>query len=179
MSAPISPARIDEDLPSDFLPPGNLQVQVPERHRRYIHQHPWPLALNLLFSIGKIVIAYDHSENSDATFAKGIRLGLISPNDHLYIVHIIEQRDLQNLFNASFPGHMDMAAGNQVASTAHSVTEGFMIELKTVLSTNGVSGFNAKEGMDDDSLPLLVPTCYHRGDSGRSKAIHGGLLPGL
>lgn len=86
------------------------------------------------------MIAYDHSENSDATFAKGIRLGLISPNDELYIVHIIEQRDAQNLFNASFPGHTDMSSGGQAASTAHSITEGFLIELKSVLSTNGVSG---------------------------------------
>ncbi|SAL95296.1 hypothetical protein [Absidia glauca] len=80
MSAPLSPARIDEDLPSDFFPPGNLQVQVPER------------------------------------------------------------KHVQNLFNASFPGHTDMSSGGQAASTAHSVTEGFLIELKSVLSTNGVSG---------------------------------------
>ncbi|KAI8341157.1 hypothetical protein BC941DRAFT_416011 [Chlamydoabsidia padenii] len=129
MSA-LSPARINEDLPSDFLPPGNMDVEVPQRQRN-------------------IVIAYDHSENSDATFAKGIRLGLISPSDHLSIVHIIEQREIQNIFSGM---------SGDASSVAHSVTEGFLIELKSVLVANGFNNITT-EVILGDSKESLVDYC--------------------
>ncbi|ORZ21640.1 hypothetical protein BCR42DRAFT_488686 [Absidia repens] len=137
MSAPLSPARIDEDLPTDFLPVGNLQIQVPERSR-------------------KIVIAYDHSENSDATFAKVIKLGLVCPSDALYIVHVIEQKDIQNLFTSPF--QTGMPPNCDARSTVHSVTEGFLIELKTLLSTNGFHNVTT-DVILGDSKESLVDYC--------------------
>ncbi|CAO3594611.1 unnamed protein product [Absidia cylindrospora] len=110
-------------------------------------------------SPGKILIAYDHSENSDATFAKCIRLGLISPLDEIKIVHIIEQKEVQRFFSAPFETGMDIPSTGQANTAAHSVTEGFLIELKSLLLTNGFSNVST-EVLLGDSKESLIDYCH-------------------
>ncbi|KAI8077868.1 uncharacterized protein BX664DRAFT_362652 [Halteromyces radiatus] len=127
-----------DELPPDFLPVSNIDTQAPERQRR-------------------IVIAYDHSDNSDATFAKVIRLGLISPKDEIYIVHIIEQRELQNIFAPIFQHTgMNKPLGNsEVATTAHTITEGLLHEIRKVLMTNGFENVTTEAVLGDPKQSMI------------------------
>ncbi|KAI9031723.1 hypothetical protein CLU79DRAFT_729793 [Phycomyces nitens] len=45
-----------------------------------------------------VVIAYDHTNQSDALLAKAIRLGVITPADDIRILHIICQDEFKKLF---------------------------------------------------------------------------------
>ncbi|KAL0084789.1 hypothetical protein F4703DRAFT_1856071 [Phycomyces blakesleeanus] len=45
-----------------------------------------------------VVIAYDHTNQSDALLAKAIRLGMIAPSDDIRILHIICQDEFKKLF---------------------------------------------------------------------------------
>ncbi|KAI9305241.1 hypothetical protein BJ944DRAFT_265522 [Cunninghamella echinulata] len=109
-----------------------------------------------------IVIAYDHSSYSDATFAKGIRLGLISPKDIIHIVHIVNQKDYQNMFLPAFtsPGFSltstTTSSTSDYSSVWDCINENLMLELRKLLNQNGFKNViteiirgNPKESMTD------------------------------
>ncbi|CAO3643022.1 unnamed protein product [Cunninghamella echinulata] len=121
--------NVTKGLSPDFLPISNNQQEEQADNGR------------------TIVIAYDHSSYSDATFAKGIRLGLVSPKDKIHIVHIVNQKDYQNMFLPAFTSPGFSLASTTTSSTPDyssvwdCINENFMVELKRLLNQNGVSSF--------------------------------------
>ncbi|CAO3612128.1 unnamed protein product [Cunninghamella blakesleeana] len=115
-----------------------------------------------------VVIAYDHSENSDATFAKGIRLGLISPKDKIHIVHIINQRDYHQMLLPAFTSanysvsgtgaDYSFASNDNYSTLWDSINEEFMIELKKLLHKNGFENV-ITESIRGDPKESMVDYC--------------------
>ncbi|ORX48256.1 adenine nucleotide alpha hydrolases-like protein, partial [Hesseltinella vesiculosa] len=92
----------------------------------------------------KIAIAYDQSDQSDATFAKAIRDGFLLPTDDIHIVHITDQdRDWSHLWGTTMSGgatYMVPIEGEREHTSTDisaSFASNLLNELKMVLVKNG------------------------------------------
>ncbi|CAO3649518.1 unnamed protein product [Mucor hiemalis] len=77
-----SPDQRLNRLPTEFFPLPN-----PDIAERGHHHKP-----------RVVVVAYDHSNYSDAMIAKCIRIGMLRPTDDIRILHIVSQSDYRTLF---------------------------------------------------------------------------------
>ncbi|KAI7905282.1 uncharacterized protein BX663DRAFT_541476 [Cokeromyces recurvatus] len=84
--------RLDENanrLPEGFFPKPQQDVSMDQaglnkgQHKRRI-----------------IVIAYDHSNYSDAMIAKAIHLSLINPTDDIRLINVVSQSDYRTMFSS-------------------------------------------------------------------------------
>ncbi|KAI8062708.1 hypothetical protein BC940DRAFT_308172 [Gongronella butleri] len=106
----------------------------------------------------KIVIAYDHSESSDATFAKGIRQGLIMPQDELHIVHIADQsKDWSYIFGSLISGGnaRSCSTPTDTLSQARTLAESLLAELRMVLIRNGFKDVHIDSLVGDPKQSII------------------------
>jgi hypothetical protein len=93
-----------------------------------------------------VVVAYDHSNYSDAMIAKSIRNGTLRPTDDIRILHIVNQSDYRTLFSPMISGAG--TTGNHdhhLDSTLENAADAFIYEIINVLRKKGVSSLANKQ----------------------------------
>lgn len=120
-----SPDQRLNRLPTEFFPLPN-----PEPAERGHHHKP-----------RVVVVAYDHSNYSDAMIAKCIRIGMLRPTDDIRILHIVSQSDYRTLF-APMSSSSATSGGirSEVLDTSmENAADALIYEIINVLRKRGVS----------------------------------------
>lgn len=86
-----------------------------------------------------IVLAYDHTEDSDAMLAKAIRTGLVRPKDDIRICHIMSQTDYRTLFSPLLrTSPADAGVQTDDSDNMAFVKDALIYEIIRVLQKHGV-----------------------------------------
>ncbi|KAI8984191.1 hypothetical protein BDF20DRAFT_370868 [Mycotypha africana] len=88
-----------------------------------------------------IVIAYDHSNYSDAMIAKAIKLNMIRPTDDIRIVHIVSQNDYRTLFAPMLATSVSTTSGVLQSEMDTNMSHAVNVMMYELTHTLGKHGF--------------------------------------
>lgn len=127
----MEPTSLDQRLEKlDRLPTEFFPSPKPESTEKRHHHKP-----------RVVVVAYDHSNYSDAMIAKCIRLDMLRPTDDIRILHVVSQSDYRTLFA---PMTSSSATSGGIRSevldtTMENAADALIYEIINVLRKRGVS----------------------------------------
>ncbi|KAF7728936.1 hypothetical protein EC973_005331 [Apophysomyces ossiformis] len=102
-----------------------------------------------------IVIAYDHTKDSDAMLAKAIRTGLVRPDDDIRICHIMNQSDYRTLFAPqSQATTADISHAEIPEDTMAFVKSALIYEIIRVLQKHGFNKVSSEVLRGDAKLSI-------------------------
>ncbi|KAI8372831.1 uncharacterized protein BYT42DRAFT_547875 [Radiomyces spectabilis] len=109
-----------------------------------------------------IVIAYEHSKDSDALISKCIRLGFIRPSDDIRILHILNQSNMRTIFSDAFTPSTGYDAASAIYDKAesesnlmHRVAETLIWEIIRVLRKHGFEKVTSEVMRGDPKLSMV------------------------
>ncbi|KAG0167986.1 DNA-binding protein rfx2 [Apophysomyces sp. BC1034] len=101
-----------------------------------------------------IVLAYDHTKDSDAMLAKAIRAGLVQPEDDIRICHIMSQTDYRTLFSPLLRASPDAKHIEVPEDDMAFVKDALIYEIIKVLQKHGFNNVSSEVLRGDPKLSI-------------------------